>query len=177
MSLANSIRERRSALQFLREPMQLAHLSFVLEMAHGNSALTRCRGVDLHVVVHRVADIAPGHYRYDQATHRLELIEQRGLEGAMVRACLSQGKAGDAAAGAVMVAQLGEAGALARTRGYRDLLLEAGAMGERIYLAAESLGITARNLAAYRDGAFNDLLKLDGRSEAAIHLTLLGPGS
>jgi len=177
MPLSTSIRERRSAVEFLREPILLTHLSFALEMAHGNPALIRCHGVDLHVVAHRVAGIEPGHYRYDPLTHRLDVVEERELEGPMVRACLGQAKAGDAAVGCVMVAQLGDAGALAHTRSYRDLLLEAGAMGERIYLAAESTGVTARNLAAYRDGAFNSLLKLDGRSEAAIHLTMLGPGS
>jgi hypothetical protein len=75
-----------------------------------------------------------------------------------------------------MVAWLGENRARASTRGYRNLLVEAGAIGQRIYLAAESAGLSARNLAAFIDDDLNRLLGLDGEREAAIHLTLLGPG-
>ena len=70
------------------------------------------------------------------------------------------------------------AGAVARggERSYRDLLVEAGAIGQRIYLAAEAAGLAARNLAAFRDDRLNGLLGLDGRREAVIHLTMFGPG-
>jgi nitroreductase len=61
-------------------------------------------------------------------------------------------------------------------RSYRDLLVEAGAIGQRVYLAAEATGLAARNLAAFRDDELNGLLGLDGRREAVIHLTMFGPG-
>ena len=59
-------------------------------------------------------------------------------------------------------------------RGYRDLLIEAGGIGQRIYLAAEAAGLAARNLAAFRDDALNRLLDLDGGEHAVLHLTLAG---
>jgi len=176
MSVQQSIRTRRSARQLVRVPMALTDLSFVLEMAHPRRALARAPGVDLHLVVHRVAGILPGHYVYAPSSQGLELVREGDLEGPMVRACLRQRKAGDAAVGCVMVAQMGPDAVLARSRRYRDLLVEAGAIGERIYLAAESAGVAARNLAAYRDDALNHLLGLNGRDEAAIHLTMVGPG-
>jgi SagB-type dehydrogenase family enzyme len=82
--------------------------------------------------------------------------------------------AGSAAAGLVMVAGIAQQAARAGERSYRDLLLEAGAVGQRVYLAAEALGLAARNLAAFWDERFNDLLGLDGTERAAIHLTMLG---
>jgi nitroreductase len=94
----------------------------------------------------------------------------------MVRVCLGQEMAGDAAVGLLVVARLGPGGAVGRDRRYRDLLIEAGASAQRSYLAAEALGLVARNLAAFRDGDLNRLLGLDGRSRAAVHLTMLGPG-
>ena len=84
--------------------------------------------------------------------------------------------AGEAAVGFLMAARLGPDGAYARTRRYRDLLLEAGAIGQRLYLAAEAVGLAARNLAAFVDDDLNRLLGLDGRSEAVVHLTMAGPG-
>jgi nitroreductase len=73
-----------------------------------------------------------------------------------------------------MVAQLRDATALAADRRYRDLLIESGAIGQRIYLAAEATGLAARNLAAFRDDELNSLLELDGRERAVIHLTAVG---
>ena len=60
------------------------------------------------------------------------------------------------------------------------LLIESGAVGQRIYLAANAAGLAARNLAAFRDDDLNALLGLDGRNRAVLHLTLSGyatPGS
>ena len=59
-------------------------------------------------------------------------------------------------------------------RMYRDLLIEAGGIGQRIYLAAEAAGLAARNLAAFRDDALNRLLDLGGGEHAVLHLTLAG---
>jgi hypothetical protein len=64
-----------------------------------------------------------------------------------------------------MVARLGGDRGLATTRRYRDMLVESGAIGQRIYLAA------------FIDDDLNPLLGLDGQREAAIHLTMLGPGN
>ena len=78
----------------------------------------------------------------------------------MTSACLGQEKAGAADAGFVMVARLAESAARSGDRSYRDLLLESGAIGQRIYLAAEAVGLVARNLAAYMDDRFNRLLSV-----------------
>jgi SagB-type dehydrogenase family enzyme len=172
-----TIRTRRSAARFGDGSLSLARLAFALEMASGHAALRRSRGVDLHVVAHRVAGLPAGHYRYDSERRRLELLRAGDLRRALTRACLGQEKAGAANAGLVMVARIAEAVARSGERSYRDLLMEAGGVGERIYLAAEASGLVARNLSAYLDDAFNGLLGLDGRSEAAVHLTMLGgPG-
>jgi SagB-type dehydrogenase family enzyme len=145
-------------------------------MAHGHVSLARSGGVDVYLVVHRVEGLEPGLYRYDRDHHRLVAHRIGSLAGDFRRVCLGQEKASTAAVGVLMVAWLGADRALASTRRYRDMLVEAGAIGQRIYLAAESAGFSARNLAAFRDDDLNRLLGLDGEHEAAIHLTMLGPG-
>ena len=75
-----------------------------------------------------------------------------------------------------MVARLAQAVSLTGDRSYRDLLLESGRIGQRLYLAAEAAGLVARNLAAFTDDELNQLVGLDGRREAVIHLTMLGHG-
>ncbi|MDH3214027.1 MAG: SagB/ThcOx family dehydrogenase [Myxococcales bacterium] len=173
-TVEETIRKRRSAERFGDGPLSLEELAFVLEMAGGHTALQRAPGVEVHLVAHRVRDLGPGHYRYDRDARRLVLIRAGDLRASMTSACLGQEKAGAADAGFVMVARLAESAARSGDRSYRNLLLEAGGVGQRIYLAAEASGLAARNLAAYLDDEFNALLGLDGRREAAVHLTLLG---
>jgi nitroreductase len=71
-----------------------------------------------------------------------------------------------------LVGEIERARRAAGDRSYRDLLIESGTIGQRIYLAAEAAGLAARNLAAFRDDAVNRLL--DGSERPALHLTLVG---
>jgi SagB-type dehydrogenase family enzyme len=176
MTLEGAIQIRRSTARFESGRLSLADLAQVLEMAHGHASLARSGNVDVYLVVHRVEALDPGLYRYDRDHHRLVTHRTGSLVGDFTRVCMGQEKAGAAAVGVLMVARLGEGRALATTRRYRDMLVESGAIGQRIYLAAESAGLSARNLAAFHDDDLNRLLGFDGQREAAIHLTMLGPG-
>ena len=173
-SVDAAIRARRSAAGFQREPIERESLAFVLEMACGHAWLRRAPGVELYVAVHRVVGLEPGLYRYEAGAHRLAALRSGDLSERMVGACLRQEMAGSAAAGLIMVARIAREAGRAGERSYRDLLLEAGAVGQRVYLAAEILGLSARNLAAFLDDQLNALLGLDGAQQAVIHLTMLG---
>ena len=175
-AVEETIRTRRSASVFHSQPLALGDLAFVLEMARGHDLLRRTPGIEIHLIAHGVRDLAPGLYRYEPEVPRLGLVRSGDLRSAMKQACLGQEKAGQAAAGLVMVARLAESVSRIGDRSYRDLLIEAGGIAQRIYLAAEAVGAVARNLAAFLDDEFNALLGLDGRREAAVHLTMLGPG-
>ncbi len=175
-SVEQAIRQRRSAREFRPEPIELADLGFVLEIAQGHAGLQRAEGVDLYLAAHRVRDFDPGLYRYEPQAHRLALVRAGDLRRPMVRACLGQRKAGSAGTGLLMVGRLAESAARSGDRGYRDLLIESGGIGQRIYLAAEAAGLAARNLAAFIDDDLNRLMGWDGRREAVLHLTMLGHG-
>jgi SagB-type dehydrogenase family enzyme len=168
--LEHCIKVRRSASRFLARPISLEDLAFVLEIAAGHRALERAPGLEVWLVVHRVRDLAPGLYRYDGTRHALDPLREGDMRTSMTRACLAQRKAGSAAVGFVL------AGRLESARSYRDLLLEAGEVAQRVYLAAEALGLAARNLAAFVDDTLDALAGLDGRTRAAVHLTMLGAG-
>jgi SagB-type dehydrogenase family enzyme len=176
MRVTSAIRKRRSARAFDPLPVSPADLSFVLQAAQGNLALERAAGVELDLVVHAVVGVEPGVYRYQPASHQLAAIRKGELRKEMVAACLRQAKAGSAAVGFVMAARLDTARSGLGGRRYRDLLIESGAIGQRIYLSAEAVGLAARNLAAYQDDRFNELLGLKSRGLAALHLTMLGNG-
>jgi SagB-type dehydrogenase family enzyme len=166
LPLARAIEQRRSARRFREEPIAQNALAFALREA-------RTPGLALRLAIHRVEGVEPG--LWDAAgPAALALVRAGSVERALVRACLFQGRAGSASAAFVWLADLRGAG---EARSYRDRLLEAGAAAQRLYLAAESLGLAARNLAAFFDDSLNDLFGLDGGTRAVVHLTLLGPES
>jgi SagB-type dehydrogenase family enzyme len=174
--VSTAIRRRRSARAFDRPPVSLHDLSFVLQAAQGNPALERAAGVEIYVVASAVVGLEPGVYRYQSSAHQLVTVRKGEFRDAMVDACLRQKMAGSAAVGFAMAARLDAARSPLGDRRYRDVLLESGAVAQRIYLAAEAVGLAARNLAAYVDDRFNELLQLDRRGRFALHLTMLGHG-
>ena len=172
-SVTDCIWARRSAPRVGRGALALWELAFVLEMARGNASRPD-PDLELRVVVHRVEGVAPGLYRFLPEARGLEALETKSLAGPLERACLSQSMASSAAAAFLVVGDLAAARARAGERSYRDLLLAAGALAERIYLGAEAIALGARNLAAFFDEPLNELAHLDGRERAVVHLTVLG---
>jgi SagB-type dehydrogenase family enzyme len=177
MSVERAIASRRSAEYFTADAMAQEQLAFALQVAQGTQVAARVAGLDLYVVANRIRNLAPGLYRYCSSVHGLELQRSGALGRRLKRVCLGQAMAHDAAAGLIVAAHLGEGGAVGRDRSYRDTLIEAGAIAQRLYLAAEATGLAARNLAAFVDGDLNQLLGFDDDREAAVHLTMLGPGA
>ena len=177
MSVEQSIRERRSPLAFHSGAIDVGQLAVVLDLAQTPRAHARSTGVDLYVLVNAVDGLERGLYHYRPDNRRLALVRRGDLRRPMVRICLGQKKAGSAAVGCLMVGRLREAASLGGQRRYRELLIESGEIGQRIYLAAESLALSARNLAAFRDDGLNALLGFNGRDLAVVHLTMLGHGA
>ena len=61
-----------------------------------------------------------------------------------------------------------------RERAYRYVLMEAGHIGQNVYLAATSMGLGACAIGAFLDQELDALLGLDGQEEAAIYLLAVG---
>ena len=59
-------------------------------------------------------------------------------------------------------------------RTYRYVLMEAGHLGQNLYLAATALGLGACAVGAFFDDTLNQLLGLDGEQEAALYLVSVG---
>ncbi len=175
-SVEQTIQKRRSATFFRERAVRLPELGFVLEMAQGPGASQNSIGVELFLAAHRVDGIEPGLYQYRPRAGRIARVRPGDLREGAIRACLGQEKAGRAAAALFMVGRIADAAASWGGRSYRELLIESGEIGQRIYLAAEAIGLAARNLAAFYDDDLNELLGFDGRREAVLHLTVFGSG-
>ncbi len=174
MSVEDSIRNRRSARRFEDHAIKRDALEWILDAAVGHPTLVTTAEVELVFAVHRVAAVDPGLYRYAPGEARIVPLRKADLRRRLVRACLGQDKAGTCAVAFFGVGHLRHATETLGDRMYRDLLIEAGGIGQRIYLAAEAAGLAARNLAGFRDDALNRLLDLEGGEHAVLHLTLAG---
>ncbi len=59
-------------------------------------------------------------------------------------------------------------------RGYRHILIEAGHLGQNVYLLSSALDIGCVGLGGYKDDAINPLLSVDGFEEAVVYTLALG---
>jgi SagB-type dehydrogenase family enzyme len=105
--------------------------------------------IELYVYVHRVRGVDPGVYKYNRKS--LELVkpgDQRVIAAAL---SLNQDLAGNSCVTFSMIADLRRAVAEFGDRGYRYAHFEAGAIGQRLYIAAESLGFQSTGIGAFYD--------------------------
>jgi len=170
--LETCIAARRSPSAFAQRALTAAQLAAVLRTVRPRA--TGSAFVDVLLFAHRVEGIRAGLYMWMHDEDRLAVVREDDFTESLPRVCLGQSKAGDAAAGILCVAHLREAAARDGERSYRDLLIEAGGIAQRVYLAAEALGLSARNLAAFLDDDLDELVGIDGRDRASIHLTMVG---
>lgn len=121
-----------------------------------------------------MAGLDPGLYHYAVADHTLEQIRTGDLRAELVRAGIGQEMLGTAQVCFILTAVFGRTRWRYRERAYRYILLEAGHIGQNIYLAATGLGLGASAVGAFLDDAVNRLLGVDGEEEATLYLLSVG---
>jgi SagB-type dehydrogenase family enzyme len=183
-SLMDAIERRRSVRDYATVPVSLADLSTLL---HGAQGITDKRmalraapsagalyPLEVYVSAQNVADLEPGIYHYDVRGHALELVRGDDAGSAVARAGLSQTFLEQAGACFVLSGVFQRARWKYRERTYRYVMMEAGHVNENLYLIATALGLGACVVGAFYDEQLNELLGLDGESEAALSILSVG---
>jgi SagB-type dehydrogenase family enzyme len=186
MGTLAAIEQRRSRRDYGGTPMTRGELSTLLYSADG---INRERGslrlraspsagalypIETYVLVHDVEDVAPGLYHYALRDHALERLRAEDLRQESVRLGLMQGFLGDANVVIVLTAIFQRLRWRYRRRSYRYALLEAGHIGQNVYLASTAMGFGACAVGAFLDEGLNNLLDIDGREEAALYMLPVG---
>jgi SagB-type dehydrogenase family enzyme len=157
-------RTRRSALDFRGglATMSRIQLSTILQAAAEPfcADFSTTRFVHLYLYVHRVAGLEPGVYRYHFEESRLEQTQPGDQRLAAAGLSLGQDLAGNACVAFSMIGDLDGASAIHGDRGYRYAYFEAGAIGQRMYLAAEASGLQATGIGAFYDEQVHRYLQL-----------------
>lgn len=184
LSLEQAIEARRSIRDYRSQPLPLDELSRLLHAAQGITDQRRSfraapsagalYPIETYAVVHNVDGLDPGLYHYAVADHTLEKLRIGNLRTEIVVAGIGQDMLGQAQACFVLSALFQRLRWRYRERTYRYALLEAGHIGQNLYLAAASMGMGACAVGAFLDDELNKLLGLDVDEEAALYMICVG---
>jgi len=181
-----AIERRRSLRDYSGQPMTLMELSRLLHYAGGINAQRWGRSlraapsagalypIEVYPVLHRVDGLGPGLYHYAVQAHQLELLKAGDQGGEIVRHGMMQEFLGKANLVLVFTAIFQRLRWKYQERSYRYALLEAGHLGQNVYLAATSMNMGACAVGAFVDDGINGMLGVDGQAEAAIYLLAVG---
>jgi SagB-type dehydrogenase family enzyme len=170
-------RHRRSALNFEGDPaMSLGELSALLAATAQPYAadFATSRFVQLYLYVHRVDGLEPGAYRFWPQNSTLERVHAGDQKVMAAGLSLGQSLAGNACVAFSMIADLNRATRAHGDRGYRYVHFEAGAIGQRLYIAAEALGLNATGIGAFFDDDVNRYLELSSDLEQVVYHFAIG---
>jgi SagB-type dehydrogenase family enzyme len=176
-SFGEVARNRRSALDFRGggETISLVQLATLLASTAEPllADFAAARFVRLYLYAHRVEDLVPGVYRYWPEHAALEKIKDGDQRLVAAALSLGQDLAGNACVALSMIGDFETAFRRYGDRGYRYVHFEAGAIGQRLYLAAESLGLRATGIGAFFDEEVNRYLNLaPERGQVVYHFAV-----
>ncbi|MBF2021000.1 MAG: SagB/ThcOx family dehydrogenase [Hydrococcus sp. C42_A2020_068] len=159
LSLETAIATRRSQRDYTDAPLSLIQLSRLLHLAQGITQSDReLRSVpsagalyplEIYTVVHRVEGLPAGIYHYAVQTHQLERLKSGDFRTNLVMAGLGKGFLAKASVCLVISAIFQRTRWKYRVRTYRYVLMEAGHLGQNIYLTATSLELGACAIGAF----------------------------
>ena len=184
MSVAQALEQRRSLREYADRAMTGQELAWVIQAATGITSTQGFRTapsagalypVETYVAVSRVQGIDPGVYHVDVRAQALEPVRSGSAAGDLMVAGLGQDFLRQAPAVLVLTGVFQRSRWKYRARHYRYVCWEGGHMTQNVYLAAESVGLGACMVGAFLDGMVNDLIRVDGRNEAALGIIALGP--
>ena len=171
-------RMRRSALDFLggMQLMSLTQLSAILAAAPRPffADFAGAHFIQLYLYAHRVDGLEPGVYRLWPERAELEQIKSGDQRVAAAGLSLGQELAGNACVALSMIGDLARAVRAHGDRGYRYVHFEAGAIGHRLYLAAEALGLGATGIGAFYDEQVHGYLNLTPEQGQVVYHFAIG---
>ncbi|AIF68690.1 nitroreductase [Palaeococcus pacificus DY20341] len=172
MSVEEAIAKRRSIRSYKNEPLTLEQLSQLLWASQGITEERRkfrsapsagaTYPFETYVVVGNVDGLTPGVYHYDPFEHSLTLIKEGDFREDLKKAALNQDWVGKAAINIVLVAFYERTTNYYGERGVRYVHMEAGHIGQNIYLQATALGLGTVAVGAFHDDEVAEVVETEG---------------
>ena len=180
VSVERAIKQRRTTRAFISRALNLSQLSQLLWAASGvteNIAFKRAAPsagalypMDVYVVVGQgsVTRIEAGVYHYEPREHRLSPVAQGDMRSLVAKASLSQMWMANAPLTIVITVEYNRATVKYGKRGIRYAMIEAGHIGQNIFLQAQALGLDAGIVGAFHDGKLIDVMNIPSAHEPLL---------
>ena len=188
-SLGALLERRRSVRDFTREPLPLATLGRLLHTSYGVRGRRRMDvgwgedrpspsagglyPLELYVATQAVTGLEDGIHHYDARAHELELRRPGVAHEALVGLTLGQDMVRDANLVVVVTAVWQRTQYKYGQRGYRHIFLDAGHLGQNLYLVATALGLGPVAIGGFLDSELGALLRLPA-GEEPIYVVCIG---
>ncbi len=182
--LEHTILQRRSTRQYTGAKLELAELKAILDFTYqpqkyveqgidGNPDYFDLSLIETFVAVTGVSGLEEGCYYYAPKAQELRQIRFKNFREELHYLCLGQELGRDAGAVIFHTADLQKAVAQYGDRVYRYLHMDAGHLGQKLNLAAISLGVGVSGIAGFFDDLVNEVLGIPS-DEAVLYITTLG---
>ena len=119
-------------------------------------------------------DIPSGVYHYNVKEHSLDVLWKRDFGAQDISQLFCYPWVEKASFAIILTAVFSRTQVKYGQRGYRYILLEAGHIGENIYLGAEALGLKCCAMGGTRDSNIETLLDIDGIAESVVYALVFG---
>lgn len=119
-------------------------------------------------------DLPEGLYHYGVRNHELSILRQEQISQEEKRRFFTYSWARKAAVIIFLTSVFSRTQAKYGERGYRYILLEAGHIGQNVYLTSQALGVKCCALSGTNDSHVEGLLDIDGQSESLIYTLAIG---
>ena len=177
MTLEEAILKRRSRRDFRDSPLTLGEVSQILWAAQGITDETGLRAapsagalypLDVYLVVGKqgVEDLEEGVYQYlprhrlPRESHSLQFTLQGDVRQTLAQLSVEQMFIAEAPVSLVITAEYERTTGKYGDRGVRYVHMEAGHVGQNVYLQAEALGLGTVTVGAFQDEGISQALNL-----------------
>jgi len=188
VSVEAAIAQRKSRRYYTEDTIKLEELSFLLWAIQGlrekESAVRNYRTVpsagcrhalETYIAAFRVEGIPKAIYRYLPMSHQLvEVVKYENLEGLLTQAALGQSFAGKSALTFIWTTIPARMEWRYGRASYKVIALDAGHVGQNLYLACEAIGAGTCAIAAYDQEFVDSVLRIDGVEEFTIYMAPVG---
>lgn len=186
MPLFEALKNRRSRRRFSFAKLSLQELSNLLWATAGATKIegdvvfkTYPSGgalypIYIYLIVSRVEGVDKGIYIYFPAQHEIGLLKKGDFKSNLLKFSPQGDMLARAAVNLLLVSFFDKITWKYLDRGYRYAYMEAGNISQNIYLACEAMKLATVAVGAFYDTYINDLLGLNGTTEAVVLIHPVG---
>lgn len=132
------------------------------------------QGVELYFVVNNVDSLKKGLYHYNPVENVLDFLEEGNFRRKMVNLCTLQEFINESSVVLILTCIMNRLMWKYKIRSYRYIHMDAGFLGENIYLVGNALGLGICAVAGFLDDEMNSLLRVDGKDEFVTLVLTVG---